>query len=99
MIDALRASPYSTADRGQHVRRRRAAEPSFSGDESGLLEDTPHGGVHVLVGNDFDQFGNPVRAGWMGSFFTAGLDPIFWLHHANLDRLWQVWLELDPANT
>ncbi len=34
----------------------------------------------------------------MGSFFTAGLDPVFWLHHANIDRLWQVWLELDPAN-
>ena len=34
----------------------------------------------------------------MGSFFTAGLDPLFWLHHANLDRLWQVWLDQDPAN-
>ena len=24
---------------------------------------------------------------------TAGLDPIFWLHHANIDRLWEVWRE------
>jgi tyrosinase len=23
---------------------------------------------------------------------TAALDPIFWLHHANIDRLWSVWL-------
>ena len=22
---------------------------------------------------------------------TAALDPIFWLHHANIDRLWEVW--------
>jgi len=98
VIDALRASPYSTATGLSTFGGGERAEPSFSGDESGLLEDTPHGGVHVLVGNDFDQFGNLVRAGWMGSFFTAGLDPIFWLHHANLDRLWQVWLELDPDN-
>ncbi|MEO7352354.1 MAG: tyrosinase family protein, partial [Marmoricola sp.] len=40
-----------------------------------------------------------VNPGWMGSFYTAGLDPIFWLHHANLDRLWQVWLELDDSHT
>jgi tyrosinase len=23
---------------------------------------------------------------------------VFWLHHANLDRLWQVWLDADPAH-
>jgi len=23
---------------------------------------------------------------------TAALDPIFWLHHANMDRLWATWL-------
>jgi tyrosinase len=22
---------------------------------------------------------------------TAALDPIFWLHHSNIDRLWEVW--------
>ena len=27
----------------------------------------------------------------MGSFNTAGLDPLFWLHHCNIDRLWEVW--------
>src|SRR5262249_37789626 len=37
--------------------------------------------------------------GWMGSFNTAGLDPIFWLHHSNIDRLWNVWLKRDPQNT
>lgn len=28
----------------------------------------------------------------MGDPVTAALDPIFWLHHANIDRLWEVWL-------
>jgi tyrosinase len=26
----------------------------------------------------------------------AGLDPIFWLHHANIDRLWEVWRRTPP---
>lgn len=49
------------------------------GQAMGPLEGTPHGSVHVQVG------------GLMGSFNTAALDPIFWLHHANIDRLWEVW--------
>lgn len=67
---------------------------SFSGNRGGVLERTPHGDVHMSVGFDSstgDGF-------WMGSFMTAGLDPIFWLHHCNLDRLWTAWV-LDPANS
>lgn len=39
--------------------------------------------MHGLVGGD---------AGLMGAFETAGLDPIFWCHHCNLDRMWEVWI-------
>lgn len=52
------------------------------GDGPGLpgeLEVTPHGSVHSDVG------------GLMSAFDTAGLDPIFWLHHCNIDRLWEAW--------
>jgi tyrosinase len=28
----------------------------------------------------------------------AALDPIFWLHHSNIDRLWEVWLDCDPSH-
>lgn len=48
----------------------------------GELEVTPHGSVHTDVG------------GHMGGFATAGLDPLFYLHHCNIDRLWEVWLTL-----
>jgi tyrosinase len=49
----------------------------------GKLEGVPHGSMHVAVGG--------LQGGFMSGFNTAGLDPIFWLHHANIDRLWQVW--------
>ncbi len=35
----------------------------------------------------------------MSAFETAARDPIFWLHHANIDRLWEAWLALgEPDN-
>jgi tyrosinase len=54
-----------------------------AGSVVGALEVTPHGSMHVRVG------------GFMSSFTTAGLDPIFWLHHCNIDRLWAVWRKRD----
>lgn len=47
--------------------------------DPGQLEITPHNVVHTSIG------------GLMGDPPTAGLDPIFWLHHANIDRLWNRW--------
>lgn len=61
----------------------------------GVLETQPHGGVHVMVGGGFRGNGlsqNPLELGLMTNPDTAALDPIFWLHHANIDRLWNVWL-------
>ncbi len=46
------------------------------------LESTPHNDVHNGLG------------GLMGSGRTAARDPIFWLHHANIDRLWNQWLSM-----
>jgi tyrosinase len=44
------------------------------------LERSPHGAIHVLLGGN------------MSSVPTAANDPIFWLHHCNVDRLWDRWL-------
>jgi len=38
-----------------------------------------HGGVHIWVG------------GTMSDASVSPADPVFWLHHANLDRLWWQW--------
>ena len=44
-----------------------------------------HGGGHISVGGDMDDM-----------FVSAG-DPIFYLHHANIDRLWALWQDKNPA--
>jgi tyrosinase len=59
---------------------------SHSSGAFGQLEGTVHNNVHGRI------------SGLMGDPDTAALDPIFWLHHANIDRLWEVWLARDPAH-
>jgi tyrosinase len=54
------------------------------GDLVGELENEPHGLVHGRVGGS-DAYG------YMSLFETAPRDPIFWLHHANIDRRWELW--------
>jgi hypothetical protein len=57
----------------------------------GQLEASPHNVIHGKVGGRGGGPHNPNEA-LMGWPETAALDPIFWLHHANIDRLWKVWL-------
>ncbi|MBR9920353.1 MAG: tyrosinase family protein [Bacteroidetes bacterium] len=45
-----------------------------------------HGSVHVRIGGD------------MSSVPTAGFDPIFFFHHANVDRLWANWIAANPQS-
>lgn len=55
--------------------------PNFSAE----LEDNPHGHAHTDTG------GTTPQLGLMSKLETAGLDPIFYLHHANIDRMWAAW--------
>jgi hypothetical protein len=61
------------------------AEKIFSdGDGFGFntsLEGGPHNRIHTFIGRD------------MSNTVTAGRDPIFWAHHANVDRQWNIWLK------
>jgi hypothetical protein len=45
----------------------------------GALESVPHNGVHSAVGGD------------MGLIPCSPEDPLFWVHHCNVDRLWTSW--------
>lgn len=50
----------------------------------GPLESGPHDNVHGFTGGFMQAFLSPI-------------DPIFWLHHANLDRLWDIWSRKQKA--
>jgi tyrosinase len=52
----------------------------------GPLESGPHNNVHGIINGDMGDFMSP-------------LDPIFWLHHCNVDRIWDRWNRLGRANT
>jgi hypothetical protein len=46
----------------------------------GDIESNPHNNVHGDIG------------GWMGGVPTAAQDPVFYVHHSNIDRYWNLWL-------
>lgn len=56
------------------------------------IESHPHNPVHNLIG------------GAMSYVSISPRDPLFWVHHANIDRLWAAWLTAgngrqEPAST
>lgn len=57
------------------------------GNVSGNLESNPHNMIHTKVGG----FISNTDFGLMSDPGTAALDPIFYLHHCNIDRLWASW--------
>jgi tyrosinase len=57
------------------------------GGDNGALESLPHNRIHVRIGQP---------NGFMIDPRTAALDPIFWLHHCNIDRLWELWRNRGP---
>ncbi|GAB4198835.1 MAG: hypothetical protein Tsb002_33990 [Wenzhouxiangellaceae bacterium] len=77
----------------------------------GALEQM-HNGMHNFAGGvnpffdeakklgiespDPQNFENP-QFGWMTDNRVTAYDPIFWGHHANVDRVWARWQELHPG--
>jgi tyrosinase len=57
--------------------------------ETGMVELSPHNNVHNAVG----------KGGWMADEDAAAADPIFWLHHGNIDRIWADWQQNFGAPT
>jgi len=53
-----------------------------------LIETRPHGDIHMVVGGYITGINSN---GAMSDIPTAAFDPVFWAHHANIDRLWSVW--------
>ena len=68
----------------------------FSG-STGSLEGAPHNPVHTAIGGPLGD--ESCDQALMSHPFCAALDPIFWLHHANIDRVWNRWLALGDGRT
>jgi len=68
----------------------------------GVLEGQPHNRVHNNVGGiSFRTVGGVTTRIDVGGFMQANLspvDPIFFLHHSNMDRLWDVWTRKQQAH-
>ena len=67
--------------------------PGLAGDELnsdhtqiGLLEQRPHNDIHLAVGGVINS-----TNGAMAEITTAAFDPVFWVHHTNIDRMWAEW--------
>jgi tyrosinase len=62
--------------------------------EFSILEGFPHNKVHNYIGGvgplDPGPYGNMTN-------FLSPVDPIFFLHHSNMDRLWDVWTRKQQA--
>ncbi|GFP98861.1 polyphenol oxidase ii chloroplastic, partial [Phtheirospermum japonicum] len=55
----------------------------------GTVERGSHTALHRWVGDPRQPSGED-----MGNFYSAGREPIFFSHHANIDRLWSVYRDL-----
>ena len=96
----LFSGPISSAAGGGTTRRRSDIDTTTFGDIAATAQSAmssasfssfqsalngPHGLVHGRTG------------GQMGSVPYAGFDPIFYLHHCNVDRLWWNWQRSNPG--
>lgn len=74
-----RSSTVDTRNFGSIATSAQNASNSSTFSSFQMALNGPHGSVHGAVG------------GQMRSVPTAGFDPIFYLHHANVDRIWATW--------
>ena len=91
-----RADRLALANGGQRIDKNQPTDqmditstmacPNYSvvGEVQGVcraLDSGIHGRIHVLVGNTKN----------MGAVPYAARDPLFWVHHSTIDRLWASW--------
>ncbi len=53
------------------------------------MENDPHGMAHVYAGGS--------SVGWIRLVSISVADPLFFLHHANVDRQWALWQSANPV--
>jgi tyrosinase len=95
MQATLKNNQYTLRDRVYNLLTQVKNYDKFSHDASGGVDvgtdgldsiESIHNQMHLLGGNN----------GHMGVVDYASFDPIFWLHHANVDRIFALWQALNP---
>ena len=91
ITDALLTPSFAGSESGPDAAGFASAKAAHHSGRSrkGILESEPHDNVHGAIG------GVNNRA-FMVSLLSS-VDPIFFLHHGNLDRLWDVWTRRQAA--
>ncbi|KAG6420751.1 hypothetical protein SASPL_117289 [Salvia splendens] len=59
----------------------------------GSSERGSHTALHIFVGDPREPSMED-----MGNFYSAGRDPLFYCHHANVDRMWTLWKDVLPKD-
>jgi tyrosinase len=95
-VDCLRAPNYTVFSNTTSVQQWNELHDG----EPAVALEAPHNAIHLAVGG-YDVTGVPGQNGDfspivgangdMGENDTAGLDPIFYFHHAHIDRLFWLW--------
>lgn len=101
--------PQSDIDRvltlNEYSLFRTALEGFISIDQDGNITEGGfiHNYIHGLVGGvEIDPTTTPIRfkgLGTMSNIPSSPYDPVFWLHHANVDRLWAKWQDNNHAGS
>ncbi len=108
LLAAVRSSPNLSGTITNNDPPRTLRDP----DPPSWLPTEQHVKQNVLSENTYDGFWNKLEDvhdsvhGWVGGAMsqvpTSAYDPIFWSHHAMIDRLWYIWqsssLGVDPPN-
>ncbi|XP_019181148.1 PREDICTED: catechol oxidase B, chloroplastic-like [Ipomoea nil] len=64
-------------------------ETGDTGPGMGTIENVPHNSIHRWVGDPRSPHNEN-----MGNFYSAAIDPVFYCHHSNVDRMWTIWKTL-----
>ncbi|CAA0816375.1 Unknown protein [Striga hermonthica] len=89
MYSEMVRSPVDVYDfMGKPYREGTAVNPG-----PGTSERGSHTAIHVVMGDPREPSGEN-----LGNFYSAGRDPLFYCHHANVDRMWTLWQHFVPSN-
>lgn len=101
ILNAGQSIPSEQVDQIQLSLEELKTNPSFAGKAgfSKSLEIAPHGFMHDLIGGEYaepaETYYNSIyqtnMSGLMANVPSAGFDPVFWLHHSMIDRIWESW--------